>query len=286
MSTRDDFFGYKLMCSVVGSETPTLDQLTERSWMWMVDMQKTCSLLIGHCLGVMLTGNTPSQEEVLCRHWLSNEIFSYGIKNEEVELKALMEVPFLATSKILEPIYVTLDKLPQTEYNIIKLLISVPFEQSDQASPSSRDDFDNGNNFFERLMENVEADTWEFNENERRTLDTVVKCFLMMVLKQTDLLQKNPSHPSVKEVFKYALNLRHKLVNLKCFSKYQQDEMILKDEKDFSPANLEPNLKIDKEFNFEEVCQDIIQKCLFFIVFVKGGFNEKLYFYYPSSEIM
>lgn len=244
--------------------------------MWIVDMQKTCSLLIGYCLGVMLTGSAPSQEETLCRHWLSNEIFSYGIENEEVELKAVIEMPILATSKIFDPIYATLDKLSQTEYDIIKFLFSIPYRQSDQANPS-RDDFHDKNLFFERLMENVESDSWEFNENEKNILDTVVKCFLMMILKQTGLLQRSPTHPAIKEVFKYALSLRHKLVNLKCFSKYQQDEMILEKEKYISSTNTEAKLKdiSNKEFHFGNTCQDIIQRCVFLTVFVKGKFYKK-----------
>ncbi|XP_018567016.1 probable E3 ubiquitin-protein ligase HERC1 [Anoplophora glabripennis] len=255
------------------SETPTLDQLTERSWMWIVDMQKTCSLLMGYCLGGMLTGNAPSQEEILCRHWLSNEILSYGIENEEVELKAVLDVPFLASSNIFDSVYVTLDKLPEEEQNIVKLLFSIPYKQSDEACSSSEDSFNCNNKFFEKLMENIETDTWEFDEDEKKMLEMVMKCFLMMVLKQTGLLQKTPAHPAVKEVFKYVLNLRHRLLNLKYLSKYQQSDIIVENEKDFDsvkPEDKSENVANGEEFNFGDMCRDIIQRCLFLIIFVKG----------------
>lgn len=85
----------KIFYFVTGSETPTLAQLAEQSWIWIVDMQKTCSLLIGRCLGGMLVGEAPTKEELQCRHWLVSEIFSSGIENENLEVECLTELSYV-----------------------------------------------------------------------------------------------------------------------------------------------------------------------------------------------
>lgn len=79
----------------LGSETPTLTQLAEQSWIWIVDLQKTCAILIGRCLGGMLLGQPSSKEELSCRRWLNSELFSSGIENEQVAVEYLCELSYL-----------------------------------------------------------------------------------------------------------------------------------------------------------------------------------------------
>ncbi|KAJ8965419.1 hypothetical protein NQ314_004172 [Rhamnusium bicolor] len=243
------------------SETPTLEELSEQSWVWIVDLQKTCSLLIGHCLGGMLVGDVPSPEENLCRQWLYNEIFSCGMENEAIEVEALVELSYLATSNSPEPILITLDNLPQDVQSLCKLAFNLPC-QYDEACAVSQDNMEN-NSFFEKLMENVELESCEFEEDDRKVLDLVVRCFLITVLKQTGLLQKTALHPAVKEVFKYALNLRQKLINLMCSSKYKDERVTVENEKEGESSNVISEVKhvivnVDKEYNFHNSCQEAV----------------------------
>jgi len=51
------------------------------SALWLVDLERACSLLIGHCLGDMLLGSSITEDEKQCRPWLDKRIFSNGLEN-------------------------------------------------------------------------------------------------------------------------------------------------------------------------------------------------------------
>ena len=53
-------------------------EVKDDKWVWLVDMARTCSILIGHCLGGMLVGEQLSLEEKNCLPWLENHIFRNG----------------------------------------------------------------------------------------------------------------------------------------------------------------------------------------------------------------
>jgi len=50
------------------------------SALWLVDLERACSLLIGHCLGSMLVGPPISEEEKHLGTWLEKKIFSNGLE--------------------------------------------------------------------------------------------------------------------------------------------------------------------------------------------------------------
>ena len=52
------------------------------STMWLVDLERSCSLLIGHCLGDMLLGAFPSEEEAESGAWLTSQLFSNGLNGQ------------------------------------------------------------------------------------------------------------------------------------------------------------------------------------------------------------
>ncbi|PNF15872.1 hypothetical protein B7P43_G07996 [Cryptotermes secundus] len=62
------------------ANTPTPNDMAEHSWLWLVDVERTCSLLVGKCLGGMLIGSPLSEEERETRHWLSSTLFSHGLE--------------------------------------------------------------------------------------------------------------------------------------------------------------------------------------------------------------
>jgi hypothetical protein len=62
------------------ANTPTPNDMAEHSWLWLVDVERTCSLLVGKCLGGMLIGSPLSEEERETRHWLSSILFSHGLE--------------------------------------------------------------------------------------------------------------------------------------------------------------------------------------------------------------
>ena len=57
-----------------------------RAWVWLVDMERACSLLIGRCLGGMLIASPLSREEHDTSTWLSTHLFSNGLHKTAVEI--------------------------------------------------------------------------------------------------------------------------------------------------------------------------------------------------------
>ena len=68
---------FLFVLTVEGAET--LDKSCVM-WAWLLDMERTCALLIGRCLGGMLIGNQLSNEERQAEPWLSSDLFSNGLQ--------------------------------------------------------------------------------------------------------------------------------------------------------------------------------------------------------------
>ncbi|KAG5885881.1 hypothetical protein JTB14_019144 [Gonioctena quinquepunctata] len=252
------------------SETPTLDQLAEQSWIWIVDMQKTCSLVIGHCLGGMLIGDPASRDELHCLYWLSDEMFSSGIENENIDIVALSEISYLVASNNIERILITLENLPEKVQSLCRIALDLPSQYEEAcAIPQEKS---SSNIFFDKLLDNIEIESWEFEENEKTLLDVVVRCFLTTILKMTGLLQQSPFNPAVTEVFKVALSFRQKIINLMCYENFKPEELV-KDDKDTDQSPLIGDSKVVKdnnEYNFMNCCQEFLRRCIFLLVYVKG----------------
>jgi len=53
--------------------------MTETSWLWLLDAERACSLLVGRCLGGMLAGEQRQLVEQHCSNWLNHPLFSNGL---------------------------------------------------------------------------------------------------------------------------------------------------------------------------------------------------------------
>lgn len=62
------------------------------SAIWLVDLERVCSLLIGHCLGDMLLGSPVTTEEIQLGAWLENKIFSNGLHQSESNYHYILSV--------------------------------------------------------------------------------------------------------------------------------------------------------------------------------------------------
>ncbi len=61
-----------------------------KSWVWLVDLERVCALLIGRCLGGMLVGAPMSSEERQTSGWLTSPLFSNGLQISTQELGNLL----------------------------------------------------------------------------------------------------------------------------------------------------------------------------------------------------
>ncbi|XP_030752542.1 probable E3 ubiquitin-protein ligase HERC1 [Sitophilus oryzae] len=252
------------------SETPTLAQLAEQSWIWIVDMQKTCSLLVGHCLGGMVVGELHSREELLCRNWLTSVIFSSGVENEDLGLECLEELSYVSGSNNLNSMLVTFENLSKNVQKLCKLAFDLPC-QYDEACAVTQDNQES-EDIFGKMLQNLEDETFEFDEEKRKMFDRITRCFFYAVLKVTGLLDKGNNAAAFKEVFKYSNTLRQKLFSLMYSSKFREQEPMEEDkDSDESKVISEDNTQLVlREIDFEIFCQKVLQRCLFLLIYVRG----------------
>ena len=57
-----------------------------RSWVWLVDLERACSLLVGRTLGGMLIGSQVSADEKQGGLWLLSHLFSGGLKSDPIAI--------------------------------------------------------------------------------------------------------------------------------------------------------------------------------------------------------
>jgi len=71
---------------IVEASTPTLIDLADVSWLWLVDLERCCSLLVGRCLGGKLRGPPISTWEIVAEEWIADPIMATGIEEYAAEL--------------------------------------------------------------------------------------------------------------------------------------------------------------------------------------------------------
>lgn len=251
----------------VESETPTLDELAEQSWIWIVDLQRVCSLVIGYSLSGLLFGYPLDKYENLCKHWLSNEIFSSGIENLDVNIDTLQELSYIALSDSPELTLNTIEKLPSYIQNLLRFALMVP-NQYDEACSVPRECSLDTNIFFEELTDMAEEELWEFDEDEKHFLDTTKCCLLTTLLKQTGMLQRRPDDPAVEEIYDIVLNFSNKFITKVNSIKFKKSE---DSECDALKCKFNERKTYHKDdYNFRLSMQDVVERCLFLLVFVKG----------------
>ncbi|XP_050295909.1 probable E3 ubiquitin-protein ligase HERC1 isoform X2 [Anthonomus grandis grandis] len=257
------------------SETPTLSQLAEQSWIWIVDMQKTCSLLIGRCLGGMLIGEAPTKQELLCRNWLSSDLFSSGVENEDLDVQCLSELSYV--TDCVNTTLVTFENLPQEVQNLCKKAYGLPYLYDEACAVSSED---REEELFDKLEQNhTFMDTFEYNVGDRELFDRITRCFFYALLKVTGLWDKGSDLTACKEIFRVSLNLRQKLFSLMYTSKYKEEDQA-KDEKEHkedAKAFSEDKEKEEgsgtealDEIDFIIYLHKVLRRCLFLLIFVRG----------------
>lgn len=271
-----------------GTETPTLAQLTDQSWIWLVDLQRTCALLIGQCLGTILVGVSQLQEEVSCENWLQNPIFSQGLQISDIEIESLYAISYMAVTNLLQPLCASIDNLPLEQQTYCKLALNVPCQYDEACAVHGENTFEENHDFYDAMLEMETVETWSLDESETELVECIEKCFLICTLKHTGLLKRPADHPLVKEVYKCVLSLRQKIVQSLNAVKYAENDDD-DDEKEKMEGNnngtgqIMPYVIEDGMDNYKirMLAQRILQRSLYILLFVKG----KVWLVLLSSEV-
>lgn len=212
-----------------GSATPTLTQLTDQAWIWLTDLEKTCSLLIGQCLGGILIGEPLVKSEVYAAKWMSNVVFSNGISEDKrVYVHRIKQISYFVMANCHEQIFSIIGNFSNDQHNNLKVALNLP-DQYDEACACDVEkpaDLDTGN-FYTAMIEaaGIEIDPF-YIEDDKDTLilDTIVRCFLFTCLKHFGLLDRSKDNEYMQEIYKCALTLRQLLMNIACNSKCNETD--------------------------------------------------------------
>lgn len=262
-----------------------------------MDLERTGALLLGHCLGTILIGDSPVKEEVYCSHWLQNLLFSNGLKLNNIQVELIYEMAYFITVKLNRQIFMSIENLPPEYQSYCKAALNLP-RQYDEACSVGEDPSTSGASyeFYDFMMENEGVYSWDLDQDDENLLQVTVRCFLITALKHLGLLRKPPNHPLVKEVYRCALNLRQKILESSATcSKLPENEKervfdtIQETSDNYAQiSNPFETFSIDPEVNnykFKASCQKVLQRSLFILLFVDGKYYFSHCCNYRTSQI-
>ncbi|KAK5649906.1 hypothetical protein RI129_000935 [Pyrocoelia pectoralis] len=259
-----------------GTETPTLTQLTDQSWVWLIDLERTCSLLIGQSLGTMLVGGPASREEIQCNNWLKTFLFTSGIEDHSQDIELVNKIATMVLSGSNEEILITIAPFEEETEALCKLALKLPI-QYDEACAIHEDYIAEDPGFYEAMLENMKSDSWPTPAFDSQLLETVSRCFLIAALKHVGLIHKPYQHPQVQEIYQFVLEFQCKINNSHYLTKFSEEKKI-EDTEEVKDSTLE-DVDLDAEiesvsqntnnYELQKCCQFVLERCLYLLIFVK-----------------
>ncbi|XP_071450243.1 probable E3 ubiquitin-protein ligase HERC1 [Hetaerina americana] len=196
------------------ANTPTpseLIDLTELSWLWLVDLERACSLLVGRCLGGMLIGSPMMGSETQTCNWLNSRLLSHGLEKGAMSIGNLVNELTVALCTC------------SSEYRSIKSTFTRAFLTPEMVSMLDMALTSNSQHLvYETMMETAQAEDWDTCEvMDEPLLEKISRLILVTLLKHTGLLepvmakQINLNKPELLEVFQKVFVLRREVLATK-----------------------------------------------------------------------
>ncbi|XP_024118845.1 probable E3 ubiquitin-protein ligase HERC1 isoform X2 [Oryzias melastigma] len=222
------------------------------AWVWLVDLERTVALLVGHCLGGMLQGSPTSQEEQDTAYWLKTPLFSNGLEMDIPQLDScislLLEVA-LSENEEQKPFDCTLR--PD-----LSVLVDLALGSSKEPASS----------LWVNMQDYAISKDWDnASLSNESLLDTVSRFALAALLKHTGLLGQACSEgryqPSkcLTEVYRSVYKVRNHLLACKSMNFFQtrsssHERRIsdIQDSLDLDPQEHSFTRTIDEEAELEE----------------------------------
>ncbi|CAL8069477.1 unnamed protein product [Orchesella dallaii] len=185
-------------------------------WTWFMDMQRTCSHLLGRTIGVMIRGLPKTPDEVACRNWLTNLVFSHGlditddtIENTINDITSIMMNRQEDWMKELKQVLATRG-YGESVQNLFGLIFPLTVNVDNSPSVTC---------LYELMLEHARSLDWETCDNQDEFLDSVSRLMLLALLKHTGVISEmsNMTVPESRhseklgEVFAFVFQLRVRL---------------------------------------------------------------------------
>ncbi|XP_032830981.2 putative E3 ubiquitin-protein ligase HERC1 isoform X4 [Petromyzon marinus] len=190
-------------CERVEPVGPSLGQPAQ-VWVWLVDLERTISLLVGRCLGGMLQGPSNTPEEQDCAHWLFSLLFSNGLDMNIVQFDKCM-------NSLTEAALSGNEEHKPFEYRLsadVSLLVDLALGSTKEPARS----------LWVKMQDYALSRDWDSsNLSSEPLLDTVSRFALAAFLKHTGQLKtacQDRFQPNrlISEVFSCVYKLRNRLL--------------------------------------------------------------------------
>ncbi|KAF6207949.1 hypothetical protein GE061_016398 [Apolygus lucorum] len=251
------------------ANTPTAtDPMPHNSWLWAVDLERACSLVIGQCFGGMVHGKQLLPEERESHFWLNKPIFGFGLETlpSKYDIRHIIES---CSSSAVKPWEAAQPGL----YNINDKELEQMGLEKDHFLRQIFDKNEKGYLFFseresgnDQLLCNLRdyAFANDFgNIFENVPLAFVLRLFLLVLIKHTGV---NPfisgkwNDVNMMELYKSTLRLRCSLL---CYDKeFEEDH-------ETTDPQL-PNMYDTSCEKLRRMCQQVENRCLFLLLGVRG----------------
>lgn len=227
-------------------------------------------MVIGQCIGDSFIGKPPQVEEKNCKNWLCSPIFANGLANNFIAIDKIANVATSILTRSKEKLKKLLPSFNTRHQHYIKLINNTTNRNQEEEL------FEN--NFFTYMTYYTGLESWDTADQDGQLIDIVVNCFLITVLHHTNLIDKSPDHILLKEVYKIALNLRHKLISVLCQINSRARKNISEDFEE-DPFRHSEDLKYvvddtsselaNEDFNFYIRCTYILERSLFILLSIE-----------------
>lgn len=220
------------------------DARQEPEWMWVIDLERTCTLFMGQCLGEMLIGEQATIPEQLCHNWLQKDLFTFGLENTHDFLFVKNLACYILACDSEKIIYL-ISKLDVDMQKYCRYVLKpiIPQDGNDN------DDFSD--------IETISSEDWGFEELEEPVIRTVMRVFLMALQKHAGLLGRS-TQQCFQLLGEYSTRLTRKLLTMRnpTFEPEKVD-----DESDEPEA---------KRPSFDEFRTAILERSLYLLLCVKA----------------
>ncbi|KAG8576379.1 hypothetical protein GDO81_009838 [Engystomops pustulosus] len=179
-----------------------------QSWVWLVDLERTVTLLIGRCLGGMLQGSPTSPEEQDTAYWLKTPLFGNGIEMDVSHLDKCM-------SALLEESLSANEEQKTFDYKLqpdVSILVDLAVGSTKEPARS----------LWMSMQDYAISKDWDSaSVSNESLLDTVSRFVLAALLKHTGLLAQASGESryqpgkSLAEVFRCVYKVRSRLLACK-----------------------------------------------------------------------